>query len=96
MPNYEICYIDTKRRLVGNICTECGDDREAAVLAFAMTLRNAERVEVWCADTLICQGGVRAMRAGTASVPIAPFQLRRSAPDSCVPYRALGRRTSIA
>ncbi len=88
MPIYEICYIDTKKRLAGNICTECGDDREAAVFAFAMTLRNAVRVEVWCADTLVCEGAVQAMRATTTPVPIAPFQLRRSTPDFSVRYRA--------
>ena len=82
MPSYEICYVGTKKKLVGNIRTECGDHREAAILAFAMILRNARRVEVWCADTLVCAGALQAMRAATMSVPIAPFQLRRSTPDS--------------
>jgi len=82
MATYEICYLDSKHRLLGNICTECTDDREAAVFAFAMTFRKATRLEVWCSDQLICDGPVLAFSGTERPVPIAPFQLRRPATET--------------
>jgi|SRR5262245_34540534 len=90
MATYEICYLDSQRHLLGNISTDCVNDRQAAVFAFAMTFRNATRLEVWCADTLVCDGPVLAFSGTDKPVPIAPFQLRRPEPET---YRRRGPRS---
>jgi len=80
MSNYDICYLDSNRKLIDQISTECSDDRSAAAFAYAMSSQKAARFEIWSGDTLICAGATTAIRANEKPLPIAAFQLRRSLP----------------
>jgi hypothetical protein len=80
MSNYDICYLDSNRKLIDQISTECSDDRSAAAFAYAMSSQRAVRLEIWSGDTLICEGATTAIRANEKPLPIAAFQLRRSLP----------------
>jgi hypothetical protein len=53
MPAYEICYLDTEGALTYKFAAECTDDKRAKVLAHAMKLPGAKRLEVWSGETLI-------------------------------------------
>jgi hypothetical protein len=53
MPAYEICYLDTEGALTYKFAADCDDDNRAKVLAHAMKLPGAKRLEVWSGDTLI-------------------------------------------
>jgi hypothetical protein len=53
MPAYEICYLDTEGALTYKFAADCADDGRAKVLAHAMKLPGAKRLEVWSGETLI-------------------------------------------
>lgn len=53
MPAYEICYLNDQGALAYKFAADCDDDRRAKVLAHAMKLPNAKRLEVWSGETLI-------------------------------------------
>jgi hypothetical protein len=53
MPAYEICYLDDEGTLTYKFLANCEDDGRAKVLAHAMKLPSAKRLEVWSGDALI-------------------------------------------
>ena len=53
MPAYEICYLDDEGALTYKFLANCEDDGRAKVLAHAMKLPSAERLEVWSGEALI-------------------------------------------
>ena len=53
MPAYEICYLNAEGALAYKFAADCDDDSCAKVLAHAMKLPNAKRMEVWSGETLI-------------------------------------------
>jgi len=53
MPAYEICYLDDDGTLTYKFLANCEDDGRAKILAHAMKLPSAKRLEVWSGDTLI-------------------------------------------
>jgi hypothetical protein len=53
MPAYEICYLDGDGVLTYKFIANCEDDNRAKVLAHAMKLPSAKRLEVWSGETLI-------------------------------------------
>jgi len=53
MPAYEICYFDEDGSLTYKFSATCDDDQRAKILAHAMKLPSAKRLEVWSGETLI-------------------------------------------
>ena len=53
MPAYEICYLDGEGVLTYKFLANCDDDGRAKVLAHAMKLPSAKRLEVWSGEALI-------------------------------------------
>ena len=53
MPAYEICYLDDEGTLTYKFLANCEDDARAKVLAHAMKLPSAKRLEVWSGEALI-------------------------------------------
>jgi hypothetical protein len=53
MPAYEICYLDSEGVLTYKFLANCEDDGRAKVLAHAMKLPSAKRLEVWSGEALI-------------------------------------------
>jgi len=53
MPSYDICYLNDDGTLAGKIAAECDNDVQAKVLAHAMKLKGAKRIEVWDGVTLV-------------------------------------------
>ena len=53
MPAYEICYLDDDGALTYKFSADCDDDQRAKVLAHAMKLPSAKRLEVWSGEALI-------------------------------------------
>ena len=53
MPAYEICYLDEEGALTYKFTADCDDDRRAKILAHAMKLPSARKLEVWSGDMLI-------------------------------------------
>ena len=53
MPAYEICYLDAQGALTYKFLANCEDDGRAKVLAHAMKLPSAKRLEVWSGEALI-------------------------------------------
>jgi hypothetical protein len=53
MPAYEICYLDGEGTLTYKFLANCADDGRAKVLAHAMKLPSAKRLEVWSGEALI-------------------------------------------
>ena len=53
MPAYEICYLDEEGDLTYKFTADCDDDQRAKILAHAMKLPSAKRLEVWSGDALI-------------------------------------------
>ena len=53
MPSYEIYYMNDDGTLDARVAAECGDDRQAKVLAHAMKKRGFKRIKVWEGDTLV-------------------------------------------
>jgi hypothetical protein len=53
MPAYEICYLDAKGVLTYKFVANCENDGRAKVLAHAMKLPSARRLEVWNGEELI-------------------------------------------
>ena len=53
MPSYEICYLNDDGTLACTLAAMCSDDMRAKVLAHAMKLPGAKRLEVWSGATLI-------------------------------------------
>lgn len=55
MPDYEICYLKTDGSLAGKFAAHCKTDIQAKILAHAMRLEDARRIEVWDGPDLIYQ-----------------------------------------
>ena len=53
MPAYEICYLDREGALTYKFSATCDDDGRAKVLAHAMKVPSARRLEVWSGEALI-------------------------------------------
>jgi hypothetical protein len=53
MPAYEICYLDAAGALTYKFSATCDDDNRAKVLAHAMKVSSARRLEVWNGEALI-------------------------------------------
>jgi hypothetical protein len=53
MPAYEICYLDEVGHLTYKFSADCADDGRAKVLAHAMKLPSAKKLEVWSGEALI-------------------------------------------
>src|SRR3954471_18267203 len=53
MPAYEICYLDCDGSLTYTFAATCDDHNRAKVLAHAMKLPGAKRLEVWHGEALI-------------------------------------------
>ena len=53
MPAYEICYLNNEGTLTYKFAADCIDDGRAKVLAHAMKLPSAKRLEVWSGEILI-------------------------------------------
>jgi len=53
MPAYEICYRDDVGHLTYKFSADCADDQRAKILAHAMKLPSAKRLEVWSGQALI-------------------------------------------
>jgi hypothetical protein len=53
MPAYEITYRHDDGSLTAKIETHCASDKEAKILAHAMKMDGARRIEVWQGDTLV-------------------------------------------
>jgi hypothetical protein len=53
MPAYEIRYRDADGALAHQFSADCDDDRRARILAHAMKLPSATRLEVWSGEHLI-------------------------------------------
>ena len=53
MPAYEICYLDEDGALTYKFSADCDDDQRAKILAHAMKLPSAKKLEVWSGDALI-------------------------------------------
>ena len=64
MPAYEICYLDDDGTLTYKFLANCEDDGRAKVLAHAMKLPSAKRLEVWNGEALIYARPSRVAQAG--------------------------------
>ena len=53
MPAYDIRYLDGDGSLAHTFSAVCDDDKRARILAHAMKLPTAERLEVWHNDMLV-------------------------------------------
>jgi hypothetical protein len=53
MPSYEINYLHTDGSLAAKFSTQCANDKDAKVLAHAMKMAAASRIEVWSGKALI-------------------------------------------
>jgi hypothetical protein len=53
MPAYEICYLDETGGLTYKFSANCDDDQRAKILAHAMKLPSAKKLEVWSGEILI-------------------------------------------
>jgi hypothetical protein len=53
MPAYHIRYLDGEGYLAHGFSAMCDDERRARVLAHAMKLPSAERMEVWQGGALV-------------------------------------------
>jgi hypothetical protein len=53
MPAYEICYLDQDGSLTYKFSATCDDDQRAKILAHAMKLPSAKKLEVWSGEMLI-------------------------------------------
>ena len=53
MPAYEICYLDEAGSLTYKFSANCDDDQRAKILAHAMKLPSAKKLEVWSGESLI-------------------------------------------
>jgi hypothetical protein len=55
MPDYEICYVKDDGSLAGKFAANCNSDMQAKILAHAMKLDPAHRIEVWDGSALVYQ-----------------------------------------
>jgi len=53
MPAYEICYLDEGGALTYQFTADCDDDKRAKILAHAMKMPSARKLEVWSGEMLI-------------------------------------------
>jgi hypothetical protein len=53
MPAYEICYLDEGGDLTYKFSADCDDDQRAKILAHAMKVPSAKKLEVWSGPMLI-------------------------------------------
>lgn len=53
MPIYEICYLDAGNALLGTFCVPCTSDKQAKIMAHAMRVSGARRLEVWKGAVLV-------------------------------------------
>jgi hypothetical protein len=69
MPAYEICYLDQDGTVTYRFSADCDDDQRAKILAHAMKLPSAKRLQVWSGESLIyarpsAVSGNQMLRAG--------------------------------
>ena len=62
MPAYEICYLHKDGTLAAALSANCQGDKQAKILAHAMKLQSAKRIEVWSGERLVYE---RPMQAET-------------------------------
>ena len=55
MPDYEICYLKNDGTLAGKFAASCDSEMQAKILAHAMKLDPAHRIEVWDGSALVYQ-----------------------------------------
>ena len=55
MPDYEICYLKNDGSLAGKFAASCETEMQAKILAHAMRLDTARRIEVWDGNQLVYQ-----------------------------------------
>lgn len=53
MPAYDIRYLDADGALAHAFSADCADEKKVRVLAHAMKLPTAERLEVWHGQALV-------------------------------------------
>ncbi len=53
MPVYEIFYLDADCALLGTFSVPCACDKEAKIMAHAMRVSGARRMEVWNGSALV-------------------------------------------
>jgi hypothetical protein len=53
MPAYEICYLDEGGDLTYKFSADCDNDQRAKILAHAMKVPSAKKLEVWSGEALI-------------------------------------------
>jgi hypothetical protein len=53
MPEYEICYLDEGGDLTYKFSADCDNDQRAKILAHAMKVPSAKKLEVWSGEALI-------------------------------------------
>jgi hypothetical protein len=64
MPAYDIRYLDRAGSLAHAFSAVCDNDKRAQVVAHAMKLPSAERMEVWLDDMLVYARDVMPMALG--------------------------------
>jgi hypothetical protein len=53
MPEYKICYLDEDGDLTYKFSADCDNDQRAKILAHAMKVPSAKKLEVWSGGALI-------------------------------------------
>ncbi len=53
MPEYKICYLDEDGDLTYKFSADCDNDQRAKILAHAMKVPSAKKLEVWSGEMLI-------------------------------------------
>ncbi len=53
MPAYEICYLRNDGTFAAALAANCQNDKQAKILAHAMKLESAKRIEVWSGERLV-------------------------------------------
>lgn len=72
MPAYEITYRHEDGSLTAKIETHCASDKEAKILAHAMRMDGARRIEVWQGDTLVYERPQTHVERGAAVAETRP------------------------
>lgn len=53
MPVYKICYLDDEGAFLGTFSVPCTSDKQAKIMAHAMRVSGARRMEVWNGSALV-------------------------------------------
>jgi len=68
MPDYEICYLKNDGTLAGKFAASCDSEMQAKILAHAMKLDPAHRIEVWNGASLVYQRPEQTTRGTVATL----------------------------